>query len=194
MIIKTTGFTLIELLVVIVIIGIIASISIPNITGYQDRAKNALTINTVGFYVNALARYKATDGEGSYPPGISSTRRCIGEGYPGGVCWEGTTIEDTTINDALRPHLSNLPALPFSVDGTGGNPFLGAIITNNSSVTLDGNPNPFYIDYWLFGRNVDCQHSPIASGTFPTQTTSTTGYYFIQNGNTFCRLMLDPES
>lgn len=184
---KQLGFTLIELLVVIVIIGIVASISIPNISGYQDRAKNTLIIHAVGIYTNALKRYKATDGAGSYPSTLSSARRCVGEGYPGGLCQGGTVPENPALNDDLRPHVSNLPLVPFSFDDTSID---GAVITANTGVTLDGVTTPVYIDYNLYGANQDCKHSPIGRGTFPNYLTSTTGNTFSVSGRTVCRLFL----
>lgn len=64
---KQAGFTLIELLVVVVIIGILASVAIPNFMGAQDKAKNSgVQANAVNLQT-ALEQY-AVDFAGQYPP------------------------------------------------------------------------------------------------------------------------------
>lgn len=63
---KQAGFTLIELLVVVVIIGILASVAIPNFMGAQDKAKNSgVQANAVNLQT-ALEQY-AVDFAGQYP-------------------------------------------------------------------------------------------------------------------------------
>ncbi len=63
---KQKGFTLIELLVVVVIIGILASVAVPNFMGAQDKAKNSgVQANTHNVQM-ALEQY-AVDNAGVYP-------------------------------------------------------------------------------------------------------------------------------
>lgn len=63
---RRAGFTLIELLVVVVIIGILASIALPNFLGAQDRARNASVAGNIHAVNLALGQY-AADNNGSYP-------------------------------------------------------------------------------------------------------------------------------
>jgi type II secretion system protein G len=60
------GFTLIELLVVVVIIGILASVAVPNFMGAQDKAKNAGVQSNSHNVQMALEQY-AVDKAGVYP-------------------------------------------------------------------------------------------------------------------------------
>ena len=60
------GFTLIELLVVVVIIGILASVAIPNFMGAQDKAKNAAMQANTHSVQMAIEQY-AVDNAGVYP-------------------------------------------------------------------------------------------------------------------------------
>ncbi|QIB28139.1 prepilin-type N-terminal cleavage/methylation domain-containing protein [Caloranaerobacter azorensis] len=59
------GFTLIELIVVIAVLGILAMIAIPKITGIQDDAKENVDKQNVKLMQNAVEMYAAENG--NYP-------------------------------------------------------------------------------------------------------------------------------
>ncbi len=63
------GFTLIELLIVVAIIGIIASLAIPNLRDAMDRAKQKATMTNMKAIGNALEMY-AID-HNVYPKGLT---------------------------------------------------------------------------------------------------------------------------
>ncbi len=65
------GFTLIELLVVVVIIGILASVAVPNFMGAQDKAKNS-GVQANGHNVQMSLEQYAVDNSGSYPADLGS--------------------------------------------------------------------------------------------------------------------------
>jgi len=46
-IVKSNGFTLVELMIVILVIGILASIAIPQLTKYRSRSYNTLALSDV---------------------------------------------------------------------------------------------------------------------------------------------------
>jgi prepilin-type N-terminal cleavage/methylation domain-containing protein len=56
------GFTLIELLVVIAVLGILAGIAIPRITGVRDEAEKSSLVATATSVRNAVEYYIATTG------------------------------------------------------------------------------------------------------------------------------------
>lgn len=82
------GFTLIELLVVVVIIGILASVAVPNFMGAQDKAKNSGVQSNVHSVQMALEQY-AVDYSGQYPKvaaaaeafSVGDMSTVISEGY-----------------------------------------------------------------------------------------------------------------
>ncbi|MBM3268368.1 MAG: prepilin-type N-terminal cleavage/methylation domain-containing protein [Candidatus Sericytochromatia bacterium] len=85
------GFTLIELLVVVVIIGILASVAVPNFMGAQDKAKNSgVQANTHNVQM-ALEQY-AVDNAGVYPDSETALHSGVvtDKGYMAGGAWPRT--------------------------------------------------------------------------------------------------------
>jgi len=68
---KQDGFTLIELLVVVVIIGILASVAVPNFMGAQDKAKNS-GVQSNGHTVQMSLEQYAVDNASVYPADLGS--------------------------------------------------------------------------------------------------------------------------
>lgn len=65
------GFTLIELLVVVVIIGILASVAVPNFMGAQDKAKNS-GVQSNGHNVQMSVEQYAVDNASVFPATLTS--------------------------------------------------------------------------------------------------------------------------
>ncbi|WP_413700720.1 type II secretion system major pseudopilin GspG [Psychromonas sp. KJ10-10] len=55
---KQTGFTLLEIMVVIVILGVLASLVVPNLLGNKDKADRQKVVSDVIALENALDMYK----------------------------------------------------------------------------------------------------------------------------------------
>ena|SRR5213594_3784027 len=73
------GFTLIELLIVVAIIGLIASIALPNLMKAMDRARQSKTLADMKAIGNALESY-AVDNN-TYPKGLTDANSQVLSGY-----------------------------------------------------------------------------------------------------------------
>jgi len=62
---KQQGFTLLEIMVVIVILGVLASMIVPNLMGNKDKADRQKVVSDVIALENSLDMYKLDNG--SYP-------------------------------------------------------------------------------------------------------------------------------
>ena len=67
---KKKGFTLIELLVVIIIVGILAAVAVPIMTGQVVRAKKTEAVAALGTLKTAMTAYRAE--YGYYPANDAS--------------------------------------------------------------------------------------------------------------------------
>lgn len=55
---RVTGFTLLEMMVVIVILGILASLVVPNLLGSQDKANKQKAVSDINSLETSLTMYK----------------------------------------------------------------------------------------------------------------------------------------
>lgn len=157
------GFTIVELLIVIVVIGILAAITIVAFSGVQQRAHNTAKYQAANNYQKALGIYST---QNSSYPAMGAGSVCLGKGYTirgsdtVGSCGgsDYTTKEDATFNAAIAAILSSIPQADNKVvtkqDGVS---FVGVTLTNWSGFRVDGQTNPYILQFVLEGSNQDCK-------------------------------------
>lgn len=74
---KEKGFTLLEIMVVIVILGVLASMIVPNLLGNKDKADRQKVVSDVVALENALDMYKLDNG--SYPSSDQGLQALVSE-------------------------------------------------------------------------------------------------------------------
>ncbi|MBA3550982.1 type II secretion system protein [Patescibacteria group bacterium] len=104
------GFTLIELLVVVAIIGLLSSVTLASVQTGRTKGENSAKIQLVKQYVNALALYRTSNINSTYPVVTSGTYFCLGTDNPSDTCYGNVSSENTTLNTALAPYISGPPA------------------------------------------------------------------------------------
>lgn len=172
---SASGFTIVELLIVIVVIGILAAITLVTYNGFIKHARNMATISTTRAYVKSLAMYLIENG--NYPT-VNSTI-CLGgtyKDYSGdgvGDCgyvyqtYRGSVNQ--TFAEQMKPYMgSQLPDVSTQEIQSFNDVMVGAFLNKWDEMTLDGQPNPYYIMYNLEGANQDCELAIAQTdGTWP---------------------------
>lgn len=179
---KQRAFTIVELLIVIVIIAILAAISVVAYTNISQRAKNAAIIDTASKSLKMIQAYIAENG--TYP---ATSTACITVETG---CRHSPTSDNATGSNAIfNTNMATIGTLPKSVPA-GGDRLYGISYFYSSTNTLDGESQPAFLQYHLFGRNQQCGIPGIMKWTADGYKTPSSGYTDGDqggSGKTLCR-------
>lgn len=107
---------MIELLVVVVIIGILASVAIPNFAGAQDKAKNSAVQANAHTVQLALEQY-GVDKVGQYPTAL---------------------VGATNVIDSTSTYLKTFPKTPWNQQQAADIPLVATLTNQNLNVNYAG--------------------------------------------------------
>lgn len=109
---KQRGFTLLEIMVVIVIIGVLASLVVPNLMGNKEKADKQKAVSDIVALENALDMYKLDNHR--YPTTNQGLESLV----------EAPTLPPLAANYNKEGYIKRLPADPW------GNDYVSLILVN----------------------------------------------------------------
>jgi prepilin-type N-terminal cleavage/methylation domain-containing protein len=130
------GFSLIELLIVVVIIGIIAAISIPNLLAARRSANEGSAVSAMRTLHGAQFTYAATAGNGNYAGVASGTGNNSGLGI-----LRNAGLLDAVLGAGIKSGYSFVGGRTAATTGPGAAPatfFFSTVPTTTSGPTQTG--------------------------------------------------------
>ena len=161
---KHSAFTMVELIFVIVIIGVLASVAIPKLSGVTDGAKKSAEIATISAVSTAIesANGEWSINEGDFTWGNhqkNSTNPLNSQGYPNDLSSNGKVFgailkgENSKFNNQINLNSADYNITVFT--GPASNPINGIKFTNESGYNNDVPNRPDRNDFWLYASYIN---------------------------------------
>jgi type IV pilus assembly protein PilA len=129
---KASGFSLIELLIVVAIIGIVASIAIPNLLASRRAANEGSAQSSLRTIQSCQLTYQSTTGRGDYGTLAQLRAQVLTDAVLGGGSKSGYNFAATPSAPGDRPALFYATATPTITSG------IGQTGTRRFGITEDG--------------------------------------------------------
>jgi len=167
-----SAFTMVELIFVIVVIGILASVAIPKLSGVTDGAKKSAEIATFSAVATAIetANGEWSINEGDFSWGNhqkNSTNPLNSQGYPNDLSLNGKVfgaiLKGKNSKFTNQSNSNNVDYNTTVFTGPASNPSNGIKFTDKSGYNNDTPNKPDRNDFWLYASytnpNLICKYN-----------------------------------